>query len=396
MTCANPSDILSSIARKYLRLSTAANVGPIRVRNLVEHLGSVDAVLEASVAELQQVDQVGRKSAEAIFAARSNAEAVEREIHRAAECNLRILCPEDDDYPKPLRNIPDPPICLYVRGTLEPADAVAIAIVGTRRCSHYGREQAMRFGELLARAGFTVVSGLARGIDGFAHRGAIRGGGRTLAVLGNGLAAIYPPDHLELAKEIAANGAVVTELPIDTSPDAKNFPARNRIITGLSLGVLVIEAPLTSGALITARLASEYNREIFALPGNVDRPDLNAGSNALIRDGGAKLVTCLEDVLDELKDVGRIMRRGSDAIEPPGSSPTSPPSGGSPGGRPQLARLSDAQRAVFDAIHDGAEQLDSVCERTELAAGVVTSAVTSLELVGLVRQLPGGRVVLRA
>jgi DNA processing protein len=388
MTSAPMSSVISEVGRSYLRLQRVPDVGPIRARNLVAHFGSVEAIWSASMAELQHVEGIGPHVAESIFRSRDD-KGVEEEIAKAADCELRILCPEDDEYPKPLLHIPDPPICLYVRGTLQPADSVAVAIVGTRRCSHYGREQALRFGEALARAGFTIVSGLARGIDGEAHRGALRGGGRTIAVLGNGLGAVYPPEHGELADEIAQSGALVSELEVDIAPDAKNFPSRNRIIVGLSLGVVVIEAGDKSGALITARLASEYNREVFALPGPIDRPAQNAGSNALIRDGQAKLITSLTDILDELGEVGRVLRTDDSPPAPQSRDPADAPLFAA-------ANLAEHERAIVEAIVGGIEDVEGICASTRLDAGSVTSTLTSLQLRGLIRQLPGNRFVCRA
>ncbi len=366
-----------------MRLQRVPDIGPIRARKLVSHFGSVERIFSASMAELQHVDGISPRVAEAIFRSRDE-KGVDEEIAKAAECGLRILCPEDADYPKPLLHIPDPPICLYVRGTLQPADSVAVAIVGTRRCSHYGREQALRFGEMLAAAGFTVVSGLARGVDGEAHRGALRAKGRTIAVLGNGLGSIYPREHEELAEEIAASGAIVSELEVDIAPDFKNFPTRNRIIAALSLGVIVIEAGDRSGALITARLATEYNREVFALPGNVDRPAQTAGSNALIRDGQAKLITCLEDVLNELGEVGKALQPDTplQATDAPLFAAAS--------------NLAPHERSILEAVSKGIEEVDGICTTTRFDAGSVISALTALQLRGLIRQLPGNRFVCRS
>jgi len=245
----------------------------------------------------------------------------------------------------------------------------------------------MRFGEQLGAAGFTVVSGLARGIDGCAHRGALQGGGRTIAVLGNGLSEIYPAEHESLARDIEKAGAVVSELPIDVGPDAKNFPGRNRIITGLSLGVLVIEAGKTSGALITARLALDYNREVFALPGRIDRPELTAGVNAMIRDGHAKLVTCLDDILDELAEVGQVMKRNADASASDRAAHATE--------RISAYRLAEHEQTVLDAIRVGAENADAICAATPLDTGRVMSTLTTLELRGLVTRLPGNRFELK-
>lgn len=392
------STVCSDKARLYLRLQMAEQVGPIRLQALRNHFGSVESILRASQAELQRVEGIGPITAKAIFSSRNAHDRVEREIARAADAMVNIICPEDAAYPAALKHIADPPICLYLRGDLQPTDAVAVGIVGTRKCSHYGREQAARFGELLAQAGFTVVSGLARGVDGAAHRGAIRAGGRTIAVLGNGLSTIYPPEHEELAEEITHHGALVSELPVDAAPEAKNFPGRNRVIAGLSLGVLVIEAGKRSGALITARLAVEYNREAFALPGNVDRPDWTAGTNALIRDGTAKLVTCLEDILEELGDVGRIM------AEPTRTLQTAEVRASSTAPADPAKQLFDfgagdavaaGRKQVLDAIMAGAADPDVICDATGLPAGSVSAAITHLQLSGIVQRLPGNRLQLR-
>jgi DNA processing protein len=278
------------------------------------------------------------------------------------------------DYPAQLKHIPDPPLCLYVRGSLEPADAVAVAVVGSRRCSFYGIEQTRRFASGLASVGFTVVSGLARGIDGHAHRAALAAGGRTVAVLGNGLASVYPPEHAELADQVAASGAVVSELPMLVGPEAGHFPRRNRIIVGLSLGVIVVEAGRRSGALISARLASEYNREVFAVPGRVD-VDNSAGTNSMIRGGQAKLAASLEDVLDELGDVGRIM------VQPETDSPGQVPGAALP--------LTPEEQRVIDSIGDDEADLEVVCQRSALGVAKVTATLTSLQLKGQVRRLPG-------
>lgn len=380
-------EVISNAGRQYLRMQLADDVGPVRLRALVAHFGSIDAVLAASMAELQRVDGVGPRVAESVFRA-GRGDAVEYEIERAASCGLRIVCGEDSDYPRPLLNISDPPICLCVRGTLQPADAVAVAVVGTRRCSHYGREQALRFGELLGGAGFTVVSGLARGIDSHAHRGALNAGGRTIAVLGNGLSTIYPPEHIELADAISGTGAVVSELPIDASPEAKNFPRRNRIIVGLALGVLIVEAGKRSGALITARLAADYNREVFAIPGRVDQTDHTAGVHRLIRDGHAKLVTCLEDILDELGDVGEIMRQAAPDASAVGADDSACAA-------PESHALSANERAVLEAVVEGLEDADRIHESTGLDAACIATTVTSLQLKGMLTRLPGNRLACR-
>ncbi len=389
--------VASDSARKFLQLHLIPDVGPIRTKNLLAHFGSIHTVLQASRAELQRVDQIGPRTAEAICRLRGD-EAVAKELELATHHGVRVLCPDDAEFPKLLLRIDDPPVCIYVRGELQPTDAVAIAIVGTRRCSFYGQEQAARFGETLGRAGFTVVSGLARGVDGLAHRGALRAGGRTIAVLGNGLCSIYPPEHASLADEVCAAGAVISESPMETLPDPGNFPRRNRLIAGLTLGTLVIEAGMKSGALITARCAAEYNREVFAIPGRIDRPDLSAGVNALIRDGGAKLVTCLEDILDELKEVGDIMRRPSNtdapatsAVAPTNSAHASAPIEANAANLTRDHQMSDAQRSIVSSVQRGAEDIETICSTTGLDSSVVIAQLTDLQLRGYVRRLPGDR-----
>jgi len=404
MPTSNAQQVISPIGEGFLRLHLVPDVGAILARRLLDHFGCPAEIFSASHAALQRVQKVGPKVADSIFeGVRSDRAALE--IERATELGVRIICMEDPDYPAPLKNISDPPLCVFVRGHWEPQDAVAIAIVGTRRCSHYGREQALRFGRALSAAGFTVVSGLARGIDGFAHRGALQGGGRTVAVLGGGLASIYPVEHESLAEEIAGGrGALVTEYAIDFAPVAGNFPQRNRIIAGLSLGVLVVEAGRRSGACITARLASEYNREIFAIPGRIDQPETTAGTNALIRDSQAKLVTAIDDILDEFGEVGDIMRQetpgggcdGEDAgvrnEQHPGDQGEKERGGARPAPNPKLA---SHEQAVYSSVVGGEEFAERISNKTHLSMGQVTSTLTALQLKGLVRGLPGGRFVPR-
>lgn len=390
--------VISPIGRSYLRLHLTPEVGPIRARNLLQRFGDIDAVFSASIRELEQAENVGPVVAKAVFASRGD-DGVDREIDQAALQGVRILCWADPEYPALLKRINDPPVCLYVRGRMEAEDGVAVAIVGSRKCSHYGLEQARRFSEGLARAGLTVVSGLARGIDGVAHQGATIAGGRTLAVLGNGLSHVYPPEHEELSQRVIEHGALISELPMDTSPDAKNFPPRNRIIIGLALGVLVVEASHRSGALITARLAGDYNRESFALPGRVDQPQYCAGTNALIRDGKAQLVTCVEDVLDGLSEVGRIMKGelAATSATPPGDRRQSHgDTAHAPGASPPmqtLVELSDEEAMVLKAVTVEPAGVASLQAQTELDPGRLLSLLTSLQMKGAVRQLPGSLFV---
>ena len=383
--------IASQAAIQYLRLWLCPGVGAIRFANLLRELGSIDAALESSESMLARVEGVGAKTARAIVEVRTaTGDQVKRELDLAAKFGARLICLSDDEYPEILKRIDDPPPCLFIRGTLEPADTLAVAVVGSRQCSRYGAEQSERFGALLAGAGLTVVSGLARGIDSAAHRGALKAGGRTLAIMGCGLCHVYPAEAEQLARDVAAHGAVISELPMDTAPDASNFPPRNRIIVGLSLGTLVIEAAHKSGAMISARLASEYNREVFALPGPVDRPQ-SEGCHELIKTGAAKLVTGLPDILEELGEVGRILGEPCSAgAATPASKMSLPTANANPGASAPLS-LSVDERTVQDAIGVDAYSIDELCERLPLPPARIAAAITTLQLKGILRRAEGDR-----
>ncbi|MCK4342984.1 MAG: DNA-processing protein DprA, partial [Phycisphaerae bacterium] len=308
------TETISKIGRVHLQWALIDGVGPLTFSRMLIQLGDPEKALGASTEELRAVKGViGPKKAEKIVRSRDEVD-IEAEIEAAAEHGVRIICRVDEDYPPGLKRIPDAPIVLYVKGEPRPTDAVAIAVVGSRRCTIYGSEQARRFGELLAGAGFTVVSGLARGIDAFAQHGAVDAGGRSIAVMGCGLTDVYPPENRALAEKVLESGFWLSELPMQAAVRSENFPGRNRIIAGMTLGTVIVEAAQRSGALITARLASEYNREVFAIPGRIQDP-MSQGTNALIRDGSAKLTTCLEDILDELGEVGTLMRPAEPAVD---------------------------------------------------------------------------------
>jgi len=365
-------DCLELRRRLYLRLHLAGGVGALTIRRLVEHFGGVEAVFRADGRQLRAVDGLGPKMAEAIAAVDDR--AVDEELAVAGEAGVTVLCIEDAGYPVALRHLPDPPPVLYVLGELLEGDAVALAVVGARRCSHYGLEQAERFGALLGRAGFTVVSGGARGIDAAAHRGALAAGGRTIAVMGCGLSRLYPPENRKLFRRLVdeGKGAILSELPMRVGVKAENFPRRNRLIAALGLGVLVIEAARRSGSLITARLALEQGREVFALPGRVDSP-FSAGTNRLIADGAAMLVQGIEDILDALGEVGRNLAADG-AAEP---------------SRPEV-ELTAVEAGIMEHLALRELSLDELAERTKLPTHQVIAAMTTLALKGLVVQRPGG------
>jgi DNA processing protein len=353
----------------YLRLMLAKDVGPKTFQNLVDAFGGVEAAATATPGAWQRVEGIGPKKAEALQAVTE--EMIDEELAEADRLSVRIFRIEDDDYPALLKQTSHPPPLLYVRGRFEPADAVALGVVGSRRCTHYGLEQAERFGGLLGRAGVTVISGGARGVDTAAHTGALRAGGRTIAVMGCGLCTHYPPENEKMFENIIAEdrGALVSELPMKTSVLSGNFPTRNRIISGLSLGVLVIEAALPSGALITAREAAEQGREIFAMPGRVDSP-MSGGTHQLLRDG-AHLAADLDDVLGPLGEVGR-------KIHPPEPSAEAIPTG-----------LNDMESLLLSALTEGPRNLDDLVQYTGVQTGQAAAAMTMLVLKGAVQQKPG-------
>jgi len=388
--------VASPAAIQYLRLWLCPGVGPIRFAALLRELGGIDQVLDAGESSLARVEGIGTKTARAIAEARAHThDQVKRELELAARNGARLICLADDDYPAILKRIDDPPPCLFIRGTLEPADALAMAVVGSRQCTRYGAEQSERFAALLAGAGLTVVSGLARGIDSAAHRGALKAGGRTLAVMGCGLCHIYPSEAQDLFLDIAAHGAVLSELPMNTMPDSSNFPPRNRIIVGLSLGTLVVEAAIKSGAMISARLASEYNREVFALPGPVDRIQ-SEGCHQLIKTGAAKLVTQLTDILEELGEVGRILGRPDDdaATRMDSDGPQSEDSASDRSG-PSAATANPAltadERLIIDAMSADAYSIDELCECLAMPPARIAAGITTLQLKGVLRRADGDR-----
>lgn len=373
--------------RAQILLALTRDVGPLTRARLLEAFATPERVLAASEAELQKVQGIGPKISRRIINARRDIDLdvqlgfVERE-------GLGVLLPprtaipasEDEtadhkaNYPRMLREIPDPPGVLFTRGELLSGDAVAVGIVGTRRATHYGKQQAERLAGALARAGVTVVSGLARGIDTAAHRGALAAGGRTIAVLASGVLNIYPPENEGLAEEIAQQGCVLSEAAPTMPPMSGMFPQRNRIISGMSLGVIVVEAAERSGALITARHAYEQNREVFAVPGQVTSR-VSAGPHKLLRDG-AKLVTCVDDVLEELgplvepaqREDGRVMRS------------------------PAELKLNEMEQRVLDKIDPAGSHIENVAIHCELPIHRVLATISVLETRHLVRKIGGNQI----
>jgi DNA processing protein len=376
----------------WLTLSLTPGIGPILARRLIEAAGSASNACAADANLLRMIDGIGTSRATAIATALKKADAeAHAELDRATTAGTRIICPDDDEYPLQLKTIPDPPLVLYVRGKLEPRDLHSVAIVGSRRCSFYGREQAERFGALLGGAGVTVISGGARGVDSAAHRGALsHPHGRTIAVLGSGVNVAYPSENAALFDQIAQRGAVLSEYPIDTPPLAENFPKRNRIVSGLSRGVLVVEADDRSGALITARQAGEdQGRIVFALPGRVDNK-LSTGPHQLIRDG-ATLVTKLEDILNDLGPLPAeaIDESPAAAAQVAAATPEPPPP--SLFEKPAAAplNLSESQSLLFEQLTNDPASIDQLVDRTGLDASIILRDLTYLTLKGAVQREAG-------
>lgn len=365
----------------WLRLTMASGLGPRLTQRLIEVFDDPRAIVAASPTQLQNIDGIGAVKAREIHRAIQEAD-IERERQRIGDLGVVLMTIDDPSYPILLKRINDPPPVLYVRGSLERHDAVALGVVGSRKCTTYGQEQADRLAAGCAQAGLTIVSGGARGIDTAAHRGAMRARGRTIAVLGCGLAECYPPENRELFDQIAACGAVISELPMTAPPIAENFPRRNRIISGLSLGVLVVEAAVRSGALITARLAAEdHNREVMALPGRVDSNASN-GCHKIIREGWAALVTGVPDILDALGETGQMLKGASEGTDETDEAATSVDTAG----------MTADQRILFEAIGRDATLIDDVIRRTGLPVAQVNADLTLFQLRGLVERTGGNAV----
>jgi DNA processing protein len=370
-----PSQTTETLA-DAVRLALVDGVGPRLRKALLEAFGTAGDVFAAAPSDLRRVPGIGAELARRIAAAKDEVD-VQAELDLCAGHNIRILTDHDDEYPRALCEIHDPPAVLFVRGQILPQDALAIAIVGARHATHYGIEQAERLAGSLARAGLTITSGLARGIDAAAHRGALAAGGRTLAVLGSGLLNLYPAEHAELAERVVASGALISEMPPHSPPVAGAFPQRNRIITGISLGVLVVEASTRSGALISARHAMEQGREVFAVPGRIDSR-MSHGCHRLIRDG-AKLVETADDVLEELGPLVAPARSAAgDEVR-----------------QPAELLLNDVERQILSVISNDATTIDAVVAESGLPTGQVLATISVLEMRHLVRRLSGNTLIRR-
>lgn len=352
-----------------IALNMLPTMGPVRLRKLLEIFKEPQQVLGAKRNDLRNVEGIGNEVADQI----SNWESLvdlDAELQRIRNFGATVITQQSPEYPRSLREIHAPPIVLYVWGKIEERDHHAIGVIGSRRTTHYGSESAKKLAYQLAYAGLTIVSGLARGIDTAAHHGALAAKGRTIAVIGSGLSKLYPPENRALAEKICSgSGAVVSEFSMEIEPDRQTFPMRNRIISGWSHGILVVEAGLNSGALITAAQALEQGRSVYAIPGQITAPSA-MGSNRLIQQG-AKLVMDAGDVLEDLQILLPEAKPSKEAAARP------------------LPPLSEEERRVYDAIEASETPIDQIAAKSALPSATVSSMLLSLELKRLVKQLPG-------
>jgi DNA processing protein len=366
----NPRDILI--------ISRIPGVGPNRLRALLTRFGDASALASAPARSLRRIEGIEEKTAASITsffrsgAAEEAARFADDQRARSERAGATAVTLWDSAYPPSLRNIYDPPPLLFVRGTLREEDSRSIAVVGTRRASPYGILMAERFATALAQVGLPVVSGLARGIDSAAHAASVRSGNRTLAVIGSGIDVIYPSENRGLADRIALCGAVLSELPFGSKPDAANFPRRNRIVSGMSLATLVIETPPGGGAMITAGMALDQGREVFAVPSAVSVTS-RSGTNLLIKEGKAKLTETVDDILEELAPRLTGLRR--------------------PSPHPEAADLSLFESTLLDAFEDDPVHVDALASRARMTVPDALVHLLSLEFKGAVRQIPGKRFV---
>ena len=352
----------------WLALSLTPGVGSIFIKRLLDRFQTPEAVFRAPMKELLEIEGLGEKVAREIQRGPLE-KVVEKELVLLKEAGGKMITLRDEDYPMRLKDIYDPPALLYVRGELRREDELAIAIVGSRKTSPYGRWFTEKIGQDLARHGVTVVSGMARGIDSVAHMGALQGGGRTIAVLGCGVDVIYPSENRNLFHQIIEHGAVLSEFPMGSPPEGGHFPRRNRIISGLSIGVVIVQASAESGSLITAGYALEQGREVFAVPGNVGAEG-SRGTNQLIKEG-AKLVESTEDILEEILPQWKREKE----ILPKAETP--------------VPDLSEEEMLLYRLLGESPLHIDAIIRESQLDPGRVSSLLLNLELKGLISQWPG-------
>ena len=391
-------EMLSNETISLIHLNLIQGVGLKTVQVLRDVFGSTEQALQATPDELRKTDRLSSAVCE-LLTHKPVLYPIERELELINKYGCQVVTLYDATYPSHLKEIDTPPFVLYVKGKLAPEDALSVSVVGSRNAKDYGRKVSYRLSYQLAQRGVTVVSGLAKGIDTSAHRGALEAGGRTVAVMGNGLSLIYPATNRDLAEKIEASGALVSEFPMAARPKPKNFPRRNRIISGLALGTVVVEASDRSGALITARLAAEQGKEVFAVPGEIFS-ELSAGTHKLINDG-AKLINTVDDLLNELPPYVLNQIHSQASPSPVPDIETAPAQASAveksnaellssqPASTPPPPDLTPDEKAIFDAIEVPSSHIDTIVRATQLPISQVSGVLLMLELKGVVQQLPG-------
>jgi DNA processing protein len=361
--------------RKLLLLSMIPGIGPTRIRNLINYFGDVDAVLGATEKQLLAVEGVNRSVARNILQRKDSENEIRNQLSRINKTNAKIVTFWDKDYPENLKRIYDPPVFLFVRGSLLPEDRYSIAVVGTRNPSVYGKHVAEKLSAQLVENGIPVVSGLARGVDTIVHSVTVRSGGRTIAVLGSGVDVIYPGENKKLSEQILLSGAIVSEYLMGAKPDAVNFPRRNRIISGMTVGTVVVETDISGGAMITASMALDQNREVFAVPGNVTEKK-SRGTNMLIKEGRAKLIEDISDIIDELGNKIRPLIKNAEKPQP-------------------SVQLTLFEHKILEFLTDEPQHIDVLAEKCMMSTSDLLVQLLGLELKGVVKQLPGKYFVKR-
>jgi DNA processing protein len=356
--------------RYWIALSMLSDIGPMSAKKLLAAFGTPEKIFDARVDDLLEIENIGRNRASSIRQF-SSWEDVEKRARLVEQKGITAVSFESPAYPEMLREIDDAPLVFYMKGTLIPQDRYAIAVVGSRKLTDYGASVADRVAEDLACMGFTIVSGMARGVDSLSHNAALRTGGRTIAVLGSGVDVPYPPENKTLMEKIAGSGCVMSEFPPGTAPDKENFPKRNRIISGLSFGVLIVEATSDSGALITARYAIDQGREVFAVPGNITSAN-SEGTNELIRQG-ARLIRHANDIVEELAPVLKGFIRSAEKV---------------------TIDVTEDEKSLCTLLSGEPKQIDDISRESGLPASKVLGVLLGLEMKGAVKQIIGKRFYL--
>ena len=360
-----------NLLKYWLAWNKISDIGPKRFYQLLDYFGSTDTAWKANSGKISKILNISPKISSRLFEEKNNINP-ERELDLIYKHKVNVLTVEDALYPENLKTIHYPPPVLYFKGTILESDKNSISIVGSRKATYYGKIVAEKLGKDLALTGLTIVSGMARGIDTAAHKGALSVSGRTIAVLGCGIDHIYPPENRRLAQEIQESGAVISEFPLSTLPERQNFPRRNRIISGLSLGIVVVEAAKKSGALITADFALEQGREVFAIPGNINSP-LSNGSHNLIKQG-AKLVDNYQDILEEIHIALPQMKTEKEMVK-------------------ENTSLTEEENIIYRIINLEPIQIDEVIGVSKFSAGKVSEILLSLELKDLIKEIEGKRFI---